>query len=102
MQPSILAQTSGIWPEIAVLEQRLFVEREKITRGGGDAFSIQGFEKSFARQAENFRVVAKEVEVMGVAGGTIGVNKGNEIRDFSLAQEACIWFGDGCARTVGY
>jgi hypothetical protein len=36
----------------------------------------------------------------GVALG--GVNKGNQIRDFSLAQEACIWFGDGCTRTVGY
>jgi hypothetical protein len=41
-------------------------------------------------------------KVMGVAGGTLGVNKGNEIRDFSLAQEACIWFGDGCTRTVRY
>ena len=25
-----------------------------------------------------------------------------DIRDFSLAQEACIWFGDGCVRTIGY
>jgi hypothetical protein len=41
-------------------------------------------------------------KVMGVAAGSLGVNKGNEIRDFSLAQEACIWFGDGCTRTVGY
>jgi hypothetical protein len=30
------------------------------------------------------------------------VLNGNDIRDFSLAQEACIWFGDGCMRTVGY
>jgi hypothetical protein len=42
-------------------------------------------------------------KVMGVAAGALGgVNKGNQIRDFSLAQEACIWFGDGCTRTVGY
>jgi hypothetical protein len=42
-------------------------------------------------------------KVMGVAAGALsGPNKGNWIRDFSLAQEACIWFGDGCTRTVGY
>jgi hypothetical protein len=41
-------------------------------------------------------------KVMGVAVGPVGGNRGNDIRDFSLAQEACIWFGDGCARTVGY
>jgi hypothetical protein len=41
-------------------------------------------------------------KVMGVAAGSLGGNRGNEIRDFSFAQEACIWFGDGCVRTVGY
>jgi hypothetical protein len=41
-------------------------------------------------------------KVMGAAAGSLGANRGNEIRDFSLAQEACIWFGDGCVRTVGY
>jgi hypothetical protein len=38
--------------------------------------------------------------VLSTPGGAGG--GGNEIRDFSLAQEACIWFGDGCTRTVGY
>ena len=38
--------------------------------------------------------------VLGTQGATAG--GGSEIRDFSLAQEACIWFGDGCARTVGH
>ena len=38
--------------------------------------------------------------VLGTAGGAAG--GGNEIRDFSFAQEACIWFGDGCTRTVGH
>ena len=33
---------------------------------------------------------------------TAPVLSGNDIRDFSLAQEACIWFGDGCIRDVGY
>jgi hypothetical protein len=27
---------------------------------------------------------------------------GDQIRDFSFAQEACIWFGDGCVRQLGY
>ncbi|MBZ4418495.1 hypothetical protein [Myxococcus sp. RHSTA-1-4] len=36
--------------------------------------------------------------VLSSAGGSGG--GGNQIRDFSLAQEACIWFGDGCTRTV--
>ena len=35
--------------------------------------------------------------VLSTPGGPGG---GNQIRDFSLAQEACIWFGDGCARNV--
>ena len=38
--------------------------------------------------------------VLSTAGGPAG--SGNEIRDFSVAQEACIWFGDGCIRAVGY
>ena len=38
--------------------------------------------------------------VLNTAGGPAA--NGNEIRDFSLAQEACIWFGDGCVRAVGY
>lgn len=36
--------------------------------------------------------------VLSTPGGPGG--GGNQIRDFSLAQEACIWFGDGCTRTV--
>ncbi len=41
-------------------------------------------------------------QVTKAGGGAIGgvASRGNEIRDFSLAQEACIWFGDGCVRDV--
>jgi hypothetical protein len=41
--------------------------------------------------------IPKVLTTQGGAGGG-----GNEIRDFSLAQEACIWFGDGCIRSLGY
>jgi hypothetical protein len=40
--------------------------------------------------------------VLGTAAGGPLPGGGFDIRDFSLAQEACIWFGDGCVRTIGY